>query len=128
MKSLMVVCVFLCVGCAGVEALYGTYDGSAELFNATNLGMRTNMQDYLVTLTQEPDASLVLGLTSKCSVRVTLEEASGALTVEPQTCMWDGQRTTVSAPDASSSVTRTEHFDVNPSTSDASGSWVNVTR
>lgn len=94
--GIMMLCAALAlVGCGGgLDALYGTYDGEVELRNATNLGQRTNTQDALVTLTSEPDGSLLLGITSKCSVSVTLDEASGALTIAAQTCMWDGQRTT----------------------------------
>lgn len=80
-------------GCGDDYTGIGAYEGSAELFNATNFGMTTNTRPAVVTLTPAAgdDANAyILGVNEDCFVRATLDGTT--ITVSNQTCEFSTAR------------------------------------
>lgn len=92
--ALLIALALTSVGCGGDDYTgVGAYEGSLELYNATNFGMTTNTRPGVITVTpasgDDPNA-FIIGVDENCFVRATLSGAS--LTVPNQTCEFSTAR------------------------------------
>ena len=87
-----IVCVLTCAGCGGTELpeVMGTYDGTAELYNATNFGMVTNEDETVISVTPLEDDPLtaVIGIDRRCSLTASIDQET-TVQVAEQTCEWE---------------------------------------
>ena len=85
------VVVIGCMGCGGAFAtIVGSYDGSAELYNATNFGMVTHTTQSVITVAPiEGEPLIVLvGIDSDCALRAQVSDDDTQITIPTQTCAW----------------------------------------
>ena len=83
----------LACGPSDVEEVVGSYQGSSELFNATNFGMNTQSVEDVITITPllDNESEVLIGLDSDCALRATVSE--GELTIASQECRAETQNT-----------------------------------
>lgn len=85
-----------CGGAGRLPEVAGSYDGTSEVYNATNFGMRTFYEEQVITVAPIPDddARVFVGIDSHCALEASVDDLS--ITVMEQTCEWETATTSES--------------------------------
>ncbi len=95
-RKLLIAGMLCCVvGCGdALDDTLGVYEGTSELYNATNFGMNNQTQSDVIAITTsgESEEQVLIGLSSDCALIASVSEAT--LTVARQSCTFEAPNST----------------------------------